>query len=238
MAKYKLLAVEADSKTTKGSAYGVLTGILYLAPSLEADGVHNLCPMATKECIAACLNGAGMAAVFPSIKEGRIRKTLALLADRPTFVETLKRDITKLVAEARQTGMRPAVRINGTSDQPALARELALVFPNVQFYDYTKIPRPWERALPNYHLTFSFSGQNLADCLAALEHGVNVAVVFSSASFPETWNGHRVINGDESDLRFRDPSAVIVGLKAKGPARQAVVGGFVQAGLVAIAGVK
>src|SRR5260370_19413409 len=101
--------------------------------------------------------------------------------------------------------MQPAVRIKGTSDQPQLAREMAQAFPDVQFYDYTKIPRPWERTLANYHLTFSFSGENLADCVAALAHSVNVAVVFSSANFPETWHDHPVINGDVRDLRFRYP---------------------------------
>lgn len=32
--------------------------------------------------------------------------------------------------------------------------------------------------------------------------------------------GHRVIDGDESDLRFLDPASVIVGLRAKGRARK------------------
>ena len=45
-----------------------------------------------------------------------------------------------------------------------------------------------------------------------------------------------MIDGDESDLRFRDPVGVIVGLKAKGPARQAAIGGFVQSDLITIEG--
>lgn len=134
--------------------------------------------------------------------------------------------------------MRPAVRINGTSDQPQLALEMAREFPEVQFYDYTKIPAPWKRTLPNYHLTFSFSGENLADCMAALEHGINVAVVFPTANFPKTWNGYPVINGDKNDLRFLDPNNVVVGLKAKGDAKKLAVGGFVQSNLIQIGGTK
>ena len=50
MANYELLSVEADSKTVKGTVSEILTGILYLAPAQEADGIHDLCPMSTPEC--------------------------------------------------------------------------------------------------------------------------------------------------------------------------------------------
>jgi hypothetical protein len=231
MARYDLIAVESDSKTTKGTKQGWLTGILYLAPSTEADGEHNLCPMATDECRRACLYGAGMAGVFPGIKAARVQKTLDYIADPKGFVTRLRTDIVRLIAEAKSRGLRPAVRLNGTSDIPQLARGLAREFPEVQFYDYTKIPAPWKREMANYNLTFSFSGKNLAAAMAALEHGVNVAVVFA-AQMPAAWQGYRVVNGDESDLRFLDPQGVIVGLKAKGEAKVMVkagqVGGFIQ----------
>lgn len=232
MASYQLLSVGSDAKTVKGAKYGYLTGILYLAPAKEADGVHNLCPMATDECRAGCLYGAGMAGVFPSIKRARVQKTLAYLSDPAAFAETLAGDIEKLVREARSRRLKPAVRLNGTSDLPKLALTLAGRFPKVRFYDYTKLPRPYQRTRANYHLTFSFSGGNLADCVDALAHGVNVAVVFTGA-LPATWQGYRVIDGDASDLRFTDPAGVIVGLKAKGDARAMAAGGFVQIGAAA-----
>ncbi len=224
----KLLSVESDAKTIKGSAQGYLTGILYLAPADEAQTGFNLCPMATSECRAACLYGAGMAQVFPAIKRARIQKTRDYIANPKAFVEQLRSDIRALIALAADRKMVPAVRINGTSDIPKLAQRLAREFPSVQFYDYTKIPRAWERSLSNYHLTFSFSGSNLAESLDALAHGLNVAVVFPTSSFPTSWHGFPVVNGDASDLRFRDPKGVIVGLKAKGDARKLTVGGFVQ----------
>jgi hypothetical protein len=230
--KYELLSIESDAKTTKGSKYGYLTGILYLAPAKEADGIHDLCPMATAECRQACLYGAGMAGVFPMIKQARMAKTLAYLEDQPAFIARLESDIRKLVAHAGARGLKPAVRLNGTSDLPKLARKLAQRFPDVQFYDYTKIPRPWQRTLANYHLTLSFSGANLADCLEALDRGINVAVVFAG-NLPESWQGYQVVNGDDSDLRFLDPKGVIVGLKAKGDARKMVAGGFIQIGQAA-----
>jgi len=107
---------------------------------------------------------------------------------------------------------------------------MAREFPEVQFYDYTKIPKPWLRQLPNYSLTFSLSEVNLELALDALRHQVNVAVVFDTRkgeSLPETWHGYRVIDGDVSDLRFTDPMGVVVGLRAKGRAKRDT-SGFVQ----------
>jgi hypothetical protein len=57
----------------------------------------------------------------------------------------------------------------------------------------------------------------------ALEHGVNVAVVFTTRrgdALPATWNGFSVIDGDLHDCRFLDPTAVVVGLRAKGTAKE------------------
>jgi hypothetical protein len=151
---------------------------------------------------------------------------------RKEFIAALKRDVAKLAKTAREMRMKPAVRLNGTSDQPKLARELATAFPDAQFYDYTKIPKPWMRVMPNYHLTFSFSGTNMAECMKALDHGVNVAVVFAG-ELPATWQGYRVVDGDQSDLRFLDAKGVIVGLSTKGDAKKLTAGGFVQIGKVA-----
>lgn len=225
----KLLSIEADAKTRKGTSRGYLTGVLYLAPASEAGG-RNLCPRASAECMRACLYGAGHAAIFPNIKARRITKTKWYLSDPVGFKTQLTREIRSLVKQAEKRGLIPAVRINGTSDQPALARAMAEMFPNVQFYDYTKIPRPWTRVRENYHLTFSFSGENLGECRDALANNVNIAVVFHG-ELPATWEGFPVVNGDESDLRFLDPQRVVIGLKAKGLARKIPAGGFVQIGV-------
>lgn len=229
MAKYDLLSVENDAKTVKGNASGYLTGVLYLAPTTEASEV-NLCPMSSAECKRACLYGSGMAAVFPAIKRARIAKTLEYLHNPAVFEAKLISDIDRLAKEANKRGMKPAVRINGTSDLPKLARKIAAMFPDVQFYDYTKLPKAWSRVSGNYHLTFSHSGTNLDECFKALKHGVNVAVVFAGSELPATWHGFPVVNGDESDLRFLDAKGVIVGLKAKGEAKRmdATAGGFIQ----------
>lgn len=227
-----LLSIDSDAKTRKGVKRGYLTGVMYLAPANEADR-GTMCPYSTPECEAGCLWTAGQAGVFPSINRGRVARTLRYWDDRSGFMDQLRDEIRALERKARRRGLIPAVRLNGTSDVPKLALQLAREFPHVQFYDYTKIPRPWMRWRANYHLTFSHSGENLADCLAALHRGVNVAVVFQAGkneALPAMWHGYTVVDGDRDDLRFLDPVGVVVGLRAKGRARGLTAGGFVQIG--------
>src|SRR5262245_21333430 len=177
---YRRLLTFANAKTTKGERLGYLTGILYLAPHTLSG--HNVCASA-KNCIGACLNTAGRGRLHHT-QQARLEKTRMLFDDRETFLSSLRHDIRALIRKARRTRigrqrMKPAVRINGTSDLPWLAHLMANEFPQVQFYDYTKHIRPWQRVRSNYALTFSHDGaHNLQACMDALCHGVNVAVVF------------------------------------------------------------
>ncbi len=157
------------------------------------------------------------------IQEARRRRTLWLFGDRDGFLRALRDDIARHVASCDRAGFVPVVRLNGTSDiryeAPAYfvdGASLFDTFPAVQFYDYTKLAN--RRGLPaNYHLTFSLAetARNRADAVAALDAGLSVAVVLRGAGdsvhkrpFPATWNGRPLIDGDESDLRFRDPPSV------------------------------
>lgn len=134
-----------------------------------------------------------------------------------------------------------AVRLNGTSDIPfenirifhyendrlVVSKKpkkeylnIFELFPNIQFYDYTKGYRRFNNVIlpKNYHLTFSRSEENDVETMDILNRGYNVAVVFGvtkEQELPETYKGFKVINGDESDLRFLDDENVIVGLKYK-----------------------
>lgn len=230
---FKLLTVSSDAKTPKGQKLGYLTGILYLAPATES-GIANLCPKSTPGCRASCLYTAGRFDIFPVIAQGRIRKTRYLMTKRSEFLTDLRSDIRALIRKSDRLGLIPCVRLNGTSDLPWLALKMAKEFPSVQFYDYTKIPRPWERTLPNYHLTFSLSESNRLEALEALSHGINVAVVFSTpkgSQLPTLWNGFPVLDGDTTDLRFLDSvqgtGPFVIGLRAKGRAKRDRTG-FVQ----------
>jgi hypothetical protein len=218
----QLLSVENDAKTSKGTDSGYLTGILYLAPATES-GKLNVCLSATLECIKSCLYKSGRGAM-PNVVAARIARTNWLADNRASFIDALRSDIRELCSKASKRGLIPAVRINGTSDLPGIARQLAREFPTVSFYDYTKHKSPWIRRESNYHITFSYSGHNWPECQEALAHDVNVAVVFHVAKgqpLPVSYQGYPVIDGDTDDLRFLDPKRVIVGLRAKGPAIKA-----------------
>lgn len=227
-----MLFTIGNPKTAKGEARGYLTAVLHLSPA-DVAGVGNMCPRATDGCKATCLNTAGRGGIFKAgetsnaVQDARKRRTVQYMADRAAFAAALEQDIRKLRRTAKRKGLTLAVRVNGTSDQPALAHRLATIFPDVQFYDYTKIGRPYLRQRPNYHLTFSRSESNEDAMLDALNHGVNVAVVFSTArgkALPAAYAGRPVIDGDAHDLRFLDPRGVIVGLRAKGKARKDTTG--------------
>ncbi len=227
----ELLTVSNDAKTIKGLKKGFLTGILYGAPA-ETSGVMNTCTFATAGCKASCLFTAGRAQFTPSIITGRINKTKWYHAEPETFIALLRKNIGSLARKAKRDKLTPCVRLNGTTDIPKIAMQMAAEFPDVQFYDYTKIPRPWQRQRANYSLTFSLSESNEADAREALSHGVNVAVVFAvkkGRALPASYMGHEVIDGDLTDLRFTDGRAadgraVIVGVRAKGKAKRDVSG--------------
>lgn len=211
----KLLTVN-NTKTLKGEKAGFFTGILHLAPFTLSG--KNVCPKASRGCAEACLNTSGHGR-FNNVQNARKNRTLRYFNEREAFLNDLRGDITRLIKRAEKRGLKPAIRINGTSDLPALAIKMAGEFPDVQFYDYSKIVKTGDRELPkNYHLTFSRSENNEGEVLPMLKKGFNVAVVFEK--MPKTYRGYKVIDGDENDLRFTDKRGVIVGLKAKGKGKK------------------
>ena len=112
------------------------------------------------------------------------------------------------------------------------ARNIFQLFPNVQFYDYTKYPLQKRSNLPrNYDLTFSFAdGMDRNDILQAMDSS-RVAVVFNTPKgqdLPADWNGFQVVDADTTDLRFLEPKGVIAGLRAKGAARKDESGFVIQ----------
>jgi len=223
-----------NPKVLKGTSRGFNTYILHLAPFTLSG--FNTCPKATAGCAAACLNTAGRGGMFRKgettnmIQEARIRKTKLFYADHNTFMTQLAAEIRKAIKASIKKGLTPVFRLNGTSDLswekyevPGTGMNLFQVFPEVQFYDYTKVLGRKVAQFKNYHLTFSAADGNDADVLRAIAEGYNVATVFGlkkTEPMPATYNGRPVFNGDESDLRFLDPKGVVVGLYAKGKAKK------------------
>jgi len=227
----KLLGINTNYKTIKSEKVGVLTGIIYMAP-YNLSG-KNVCPGASAGCAAACLNTAGRGAMNV-VQAARLKKTNRFWNDRDSFMWDLVNEITALEKRAAAKGLKAAVRLNGTSDLPyeryriqegsshwnSKGKNIMELFPDVQFYDYTKLEnRIVGQTLPNnYHLTFSRAEDNDHKLDDVLKH-TSAAVVFGG-ELPATWRGYPVIDGDEHDARFTDAGpGVIIGLTAKGKAR-------------------
>ena len=210
-----------NSKTAKNN---LQTFILYLAPS-DIIGTHNICPMASAGCKASCLYSAGRGR-FSNVQLSRINKAKFWAYDRQAFYIQLADELLKIHDKANFEKI--AIRLNGTSDIDHLnllqrytgINFLDPFYSNLLFYDYTKNINVYKRYFgTNYKLTFSKSETNFDECLEVINMGGNIAAVFA-AELPEEYGGIKVINGDESDLRYFDPKNVIVGLKAKGDAKK------------------
>ena len=215
LSKNVTLLTVANPKIMKSIAQGWATAGLSLAPAWESG--HNTCPNHSKQCAAACINKLGMGNM-PTVQAARIKRTLDYFNHREHFLTTLNADIYQFCLNARDLGLKVALRLNVYSDIRWERHGIPQRWPSITFYDYSKLPN--RKNLPNnYKLTFSFSGNNLNDCRKALVNGMNVAVPFLD-ELPSEWLGHRVIDGDADDLRFLDPTPCIVGLRAKGRLRK------------------
>lgn len=236
----KLLST-GNPKVLKGMSQGYNTYILHLAPA-DLSG-YETCAKRTAGCTAACLNTAGRGGMFKKgentnvIQQARIRKTKSFFENRVEFMATLVKDIELAIKQSKKMDLVPVFRLNGTSDlawekyevvrNGQLFRNIFTAFPEVQFYDYTKILGRKIKEYSNYHLTFSAADGNDSDVLKAMNEGLNVAVVFGikkTLPMPVDYLSRPVFNGDESDLRFLDPKGVIVGLYAKGKAKKDTTG--------------
>ena len=229
----KLLST-GNPKILKGMKQGYNTYILHLAPA-NLSG-HETCPKRTAGCTSACLNTAGRGGMFKKgettnmIQKARIRKTQLFFSNRDEFFHQLINDIELAIKQSARMGLTPVFRLNGTSDLSfekysimGTGKNIFQLFPQVQFYDYTKILGRKVAHIDNYHLTFSAADGNDTDVLRAMAQGYNVATVFGlkkTQPMPDNYQGRTVYNGDESDLRFLDPKGVIVGLYAKGKAKK------------------
>lgn len=222
-----LTAPNAQAKMVKSAKSGkYLPYILHLSPAKSSG--HQTCPKATEGCKAACLNTAGRGK-FTNVQLARIEKTKLFFNQRQQFFDQLISEVAKAERKALKLGKQLTLRLNGTSDlqwevyKMKDGKTIFELFPQVIFYDYTKIANRNPRPFPNYSLTFSAADNNDADVLRASTKQMNIAVVFRN-ELPDTWAGLQVIDGDTDDLRFLDPQGVIIGLRAKGKAKKDITG--------------
>ena len=216
-----LLNIDNNAKTVKGRKYGFMTAILYLASSDQSG--FNVCPMASNGCKKACLYSSGHGA-FNNVQQGRINKTRWYIQERDTFLNQIRKEINAFIIKAKNKNLTPCIRLNGTSDISWEKTGLIEEYKNIQWYDYTKI---YKRALSyvngelpnNYHLTYSLNEDNRNNAFDILNRGGNISAVFRK-ELPKKYNGFKVVNADDSDLRFLDGDNIIAGLLAKGKAKK------------------
>ena len=224
-------------KVELSGTVGRLTAVMYLTPS-------RLCAFATVGCAAACLGHSTGRMKFDSSRQSRTWKTGLFLADKDLFFALLVRDIAKQVRKAERLGKVPAIRLNGSSDiaWERIYPDLFRLFPQCEFYDYTKAPIHARRldGITNYHLTFSVSEdpKSAERTKAWLAAGYSAAAVIAGKHGTDKAEAKRVaahiiatvphaIDGDAHDHRPLDPAGSLVVLYAKGAALTDT-SGFVQ----------
>ena len=216
-----LLNIGNNSKTIKSDLGGeYLTSILYLSPAITSG--YQVCPSATNGCKLACLHTAGRGKMN-SVQKARLNKTIMLFEEKENFRNTLYKELIAFSKRCDKLKVKPAVRLNGTSDidWPQKFPELFTDFPQIQQYNYTKQEKVMHNYMEgkypiNYYLTFSRSENNWNFCKEVLDNNHTVAVVFDEV--PEKYEGYKVVDGDLTDLRFLDEKGCVIGLKAKGEA--------------------
>ena len=200
-----------------------ITYCLYLAPWTLAGTVNgrqiNTCIGGT-HCHQFCLSNSGRSKIeqlangigVSRILQSRIKKTRLFYSDRELFMAILCYELEHTRKYAYSKGCTFSVRLNCTSDISPLAfkangMNILEMYPDVFFYDYSKVPTRLILAAryPNYDITFSYDGFNWDMCEKALNMGVNIAVVFESRVVPALYKGYHVIDMTKSDLRYKDP---------------------------------
>jgi hypothetical protein len=224
-ASYQTKLRKSEDKQTEYAVYSVS-----LSPADSAGTGKTNCPSAVKSCIEACVGGenTGLAKIWPTVMQARIRKTLYFQQNRAGFLGQLHHELEEAERRETENGRQLVVRLNAFSDIVWERFGVPQSHPEVCFYDYTKLTA--RRTLPeNYRLTYSWTGTNAAACLDLLASGENVAVVFAQRGPGFCSSGalrqripvkHRLpgssqywtcYDGDASDIRWSDPDATRAG---------------------------
>lgn len=223
-------SVAQSAKLMHSYLHHINTYCVYLA-SADLSG-YNVCPNSTM-CKDNCLMGSGQNKLSRmsgknTIDKARITKTRLFFANREVFMHLMVHEINLHKKRAENMGHEFSIRLNATSDiNPQLFHVANIdgsktnifeMYKDTPIYDYTKVPNRLEVAkqFSNYDITWSLDGSKENEIIAKqyLSNGGKVAVVFGTKTFPKTFMGYPVIDGDAYDARYKDGN-VIVGLMFK-----------------------
>lgn len=224
-----------SAKAIKAQEYGVINGIMYMAPH-NAAGVGNLCSHASPACIAACLGmESGQAAMR---KEGednavtlsRKAKARRFMQSRQAYLEDVAISIAREYVKAGKAGMQFVARLNGSTDiafegvkvdvSTALAKKLSKImglsfeagiyanmFTLFHMIQFVDYTKNPNRFIRKLPANYhlTFSRAENNERVALDLLSRGINVAVVFDKLPETWNGFTVINGDMHDLRHLDP---------------------------------
>ena len=237
-----LLSVNGKLEKTNVGGYGlnnydgkdVMSMGLGLASAQKINDIQKLttCPQSAI-CESLCLGetsgqnllygGDGQFRSGPRMSQ--YLKTEAMVQHPEEFAIKLASEIELFRKNAAKEDYQATVRLNVTSDfNPDVFEALIKAFPEVMFYDYTKLNT--SSISPNHHLTYSSTGasqvvggklvfnpfSNWNAMVKKLNRGLNVAMAFTDRNDMPSFvvdgkTGQRfsVWNGDNYDARFLDP---------------------------------
>ena len=199
-------------KTLKSFDKPIRIAQLSMMPSLQT------CPASEiADCYNNCLKFSGLASVYDSINIARQTKTDFWLNNPEEFLEQLRKELSNFDKLCNKLGVLGVVRLNVLSDIPWEKYNIPQQFPNLFFYDYTKLARRLGNTPINYKLMFSYSGDERykKQVDISLDSNAPITVVFNG-KFPKTYLNRPVVDGDKSDLDNVFQGKVIIGLKVKG----------------------
>ena len=178
-----------------------------------------LCPMQViAGCKEPCLESSGRGN-FDNVKKSRQAKTDWYKSDRAGFIAQLKKELTNFVKLCKKNDVEPYIRLNVISDvqwELATNGSIPQSFPEINFFDYTKVAKRLTKMPRNYKLMFSYSKapKYQGQVQMALKTDVPMSVVFYGP-FPKTFMGKDVVDGDQSDILNLDQRGKVIGLKYK-----------------------
>ena len=163
-----------------------------------------LCPMRhIAECAEPCLVSSGRG-VFDNVRDSRQAKTDWFTSDKVGFVKQLIKELVNFEKLCKKNDVIPYVRLNVISDiqwELQANGSIPQTFPNINFFDYTKVAKRLTKLPANYELMFSYSRavkyQKQVDL--ALKTDVPMSVV-GLGTMPATFMGKPCVSGDNSDI--------------------------------------
>tara|TARA_A100001515_G_scaffold133144_1_gene122132 strand:- start:559 stop:1449 length:891 start_codon:yes stop_codon:yes gene_type:complete len=213
-----------STKVELGEGFGYYTSVLYLAPA-KLSG-YEVCGGRSVECTKGCLSHKSGHLAFH--QAASIFKTWWFFSDKEEFQTAAIAELHAAMSKAKRKGFEFAIRMNGTSDIPFKRVYQWAQEHNVQCYEYTKLKAVIARQFESpdmVHRTYSIDETKASFSFARTfcELGGNASIVIPSARKAKEAAiatlkvlDLPIVDGDEHDLRFRDPIGAIAYLKAKG----------------------